>query len=45
MKERDCEHCIYHTANGCRSWDCDYINVDAAAESYRKESSHEDTNS
>ena len=43
MKDRDCEHCINHTENGCRAWDCGYINVDDAAEAFRKESNHEDT--
>ena len=23
--DRDCPHCIWHTENGCSSWDCEQI--------------------
>lgn len=25
MKERDCGNCIWHTGDGCTSWECQYV--------------------
>ena len=33
---RDCKSCLYKTGDGCAAWECEYINLDDAAEAYRQ---------
>lgn len=33
---RDCKSCLYNTGDGCAAWECEYINLDDAAEAYRQ---------
>ena len=33
---RDCKSCLYKTGEGCAAWECEYINLDEAAEAYRQ---------
>lgn len=33
---RDCKSCLYKTVDGCAAWECEYINLDDAAEAYRQ---------
>ena len=28
--DRDCKNCIYHTEDGCSSWECEYISKQEA---------------
>jgi hypothetical protein len=35
MENRDCNTCIWHTENGCASWDCDYISRDEAVKAVK----------
>ena len=36
MSERDCKNCLWHTDDGCSSWDCDFISREEAAEAVKK---------
>lgn len=36
MRTRDCDTCVHHTAKGCESWKCDYINVDDAIKAFKR---------
>lgn len=32
---RDCKTCVFNTADGCVSWECEYINRDEAVEAQK----------
>ena len=42
MNDRNCDSCIHKTAEGCRSWECEYINRDDAIEAWREKQERQD---
>ena len=36
MTDRDCDNCARCGRDGCKSWDCDYINRKEAIEAWKE---------